>query len=110
MLDKLRIGAVTYDVKFTEGLRSAFNDDGEPLEDDEQGKLLNGQVIYHKLAIEINPNVHPAMQPIVVLHEALHAVLGHAGIEHDESTVMALGYGVADLLRDNPELVRLIVG
>ena len=110
MIEKLQIGPVTYAVVVVPDLRSAFNDEGEPIEgDEENGKLLNGQIIYHRMTIELNANLPVAFQPIVLLHEAIHGVLSHAGIEHDEGTVQALGYGLVDLLRDNPDLVRLIV-
>lgn len=103
MIDTLVIGTLPYDVALREDLHTL----------DEAGRKLplNGTIAYGSLYIGVNDEVPEALQPAVVMHEALHGVLYHAGYEEqDEAQIVALGYGVIALLRDNPAFVDWIMG
>lgn len=72
---------------------------------------LNGQIIYGKAFIEIEKDVDPQLVAPILVHEAVHGILHNAGHDdEDEEQVIALGYGIVSLIRDNPELVKLIQG
>lgn len=100
MLDKLKIGAVTYSVKLKDDLHTV-QDDG--------GKLaLHGHILWSSAEIRIAAEQVPDMKLCTLWHEALHGILQNAGHdEHPESAIIALGYGIVQLIRDNPELVEL---
>ncbi len=109
MIDKVKIGPVTYDVEIVHEPRSMWDADGEKNAEGE-GTLLEGDIVYSTQRIRISDDLHPDQLPFVLLHEAIHGVLQHAGhIDQRECDVMALGYGLVALLRDNPDLVKFVV-
>jgi len=89
---KIRIGGVDYAVSEVEGLR-----DGD--------QSLNGWIVFNKHEIQIEKTLSPAKKWIVAWHEVVHGLLEQSGqVDHDEKTVIALGYGITQVLRDNPWL------
>jgi hypothetical protein len=63
---------------------------------------LNGHITYNDQTINIEAKMSPHVKWLTVWHEVLHGILSHAGIdEQDEQTVLALGYGITQVLRDN---------
>lgn len=97
-LDRLLIGAVTYDVNFTEGLKE-HRDDGTY-------KHLHGCVDYAALEISIEEAQNEQIKRVTVLHEAIHAILHGAGYyDHPEEIITALGFGLYDLLNNNVDLL-----
>lgn len=97
-LKQVKIGAVTYDVAFVDNLVS--------LRDDGTYKDLHGTVSYTTCMIKIEAEQDRQVQEATVLHEAIHAILHNAGQdEHDENLVVALGFGLHALLKENPDLV-----
>lgn len=93
MPEFVRIGGVDYEVNEVDGLH-----DG--------GVYLNGHVVFDDCKILINSDMAPFMKWVAIWHEILHALLYHAGIDDEEieGAIRALGYGVTQVLRDNPEL------
>lgn len=88
----IRIGGIDYTVVAQKDLR-----DGDT--------WLNGHIVYNECEVRIEEQLTPHKQWIVAWHETLHGLLEHAGMdEHDEKFIIALGYGVAQALRDNPWL------
>lgn len=97
-LTAVKVGAVTYDVAFVDNLVD--------LRDDGTWKGLHGRVGYTDCKIKIEADQNEQVQHATVLHEAIHAILHNAGHDdHDENLVVALGFGLHALLKENPDLV-----
>lgn len=77
--------------------------------DSEQRRYwLLGRVQYERRLIEISSEAD-AVYPIVILHESLHAILEQAGhTDQNEQHIVALGYGLARLIKENPDLVKAL--
>lgn len=45
-----------------------------------------------------------------LLHELFHAVESHAGLEYNEDWVRPVASGIFSVLRDNPALIRFLLG
>jgi hypothetical protein len=93
MLPKtIRIGGTDYTIVEKQDLRDGSTD-------------LNGHILYNDCEIRIESEMNPHVKWVTVWHEVIHGILVHAGLgEHEENLVTALGYGVAQVLRDNPFL------
>lgn len=102
MIDRLKIGQVFYSVEAIPRLIV----DGS----DGQGHYLNGHIQYHTCRIRVEAEAAEQIKPQIVMHEALHGILHQAGFEdHPEKEIIALGYGLVALLRENPEFVRWVL-
>jgi len=63
---------------------------------------LNGHIVYNACEIRVEVEMSPHVQWITTWHEVIHGILVHAGIsDHNEQVIEALGYGIAQVLRDN---------
>lgn len=87
----IRIGGLDYKVVEVKDLRDGHTG-------------LNGHILYNDCEIRVEQEMLPQVQWVTVWHEVLHGILEHAGVKHNEQTILALGYGVAQVLRDNPWL------
>ena len=90
----LRIGPFDYAVDIVEDLK---NDDGDG---------LYGEMVYSTRRIRVMTD-QPADQRLATLwHEVLHALLEHAAreVKDAEAVVRVLSHGIAQVLRDNPEI------
>lgn len=102
LLDSIKVGAVRYSVIEKTDLHS--------VDSDERKVFLHGQIVYDAAEIRVCHEQSQDVKVAAVLHESIHAILNQAGHqEHSEAMVVALGYGLLALLRDNPELVGLIL-
>lgn len=103
MIDKLIIGGIPYEIDVKEDLHT--------LDEEGHKRWLNGTILYGNLYIGVNDEIPDELRPAVIMHEALHGVLYQAGHEEqDEAQVLALGYGVVALMRENPAFVDWIMG
>ena len=101
-LKTLKIGPMRYDVTEKQDLHTV----------DEQGvkRFLHGHIVYDALEIRVNADQAAERKIVTLWHEAIHGLCANAGIDdEDEQVVIALGFGLVQLVRDNPELVRLTV-
>lgn len=100
MIDAIKIGPIRYTVKMV--------DDLHRIDGDGRKQWLDGQITYSDTLINVAKDQSDDMKIAVMWHEALHGVLHQAGHgNHDEALIIALGYGIIQLIRDNPELVDL---
>jgi hypothetical protein len=102
MLKTIKVGPVTYEIKEVPRLIGSGSD----------GKRawLNGDVDFQACVIRIEQDAAAQIKAETLWHEAVHAILAQAGYEdHPESMVVALGYGLVQLVRDNPELIEFSV-
>jgi len=77
---------------------------------DGTSSFLNGKITYQDTAIQIEQGMAEQLKPITLVHEALHGILEQAGITDEaENIIVALGYGVVALMRNNPALVAYIL-
>ena len=91
MIDKVKIGGITYAVTRD----ATLPDTG-----------YAGQIRYQRCQIIIAENVHPVAAQQILWHEIVHGIMQHAGItEQPESLVEAISYGVMQVLRDNPGIL-----
>jgi hypothetical protein len=99
--DTIRIGPIIYRVELVDDLRDP----------DDPEKELEGLIEYSKEKISIVPGLSDNVGIALLLHESLHGMFYQAGqINHKESHVLALGYALIDFMRDNPEIVKAIMG
>ena len=69
---------------------------------------LNGHIVYDKCQIRIDDTLDPQAKNQTMWHEILHGILTHAGIdEQSETHIDIIAYGIIQVLRDNPDLVRV---
>lgn len=103
MIETLIIDGMPYSIEVKEDLHT--------IDAEGHKRYLNGTIMYGNLYIGIDEEVSDALRPAIVMHEALHGILYHGGHEdQDEAQVLALGYGIVALLRDNPAFVDWIMG
>lgn len=96
----VRIGGVRYRVVVEEELVS------------EEGVELLGQHDYGRLLLRLSLAADPELRPFVLLHEILHAcVTVSGGDSHQEEALVAgLSHVLLQVLRENPDLVRYLLG
>lgn len=102
--DKVQIGPISYAVKEKTDLHRV-NGDGQKV-------WLHGHVVYGDAEIRVAYDQDEQVKIAVLWHEALHAMLYAAGLDDSEfeSHIRALGYGLVQLVRDNPALVQATIG
>jgi hypothetical protein len=98
----VKIGAVDYTCKEI--------DDLHYVRDDGTKAILFGHILYERSEIQVEKKLSHDMKVITLWHEVIHAILEQAGIdEHPENVIKVLGYGMARVIRDNPQLVSLTI-
>jgi hypothetical protein len=92
----LKIGAILYGVEFVPDLS------------DDKGKI-DGQISYGQAKIRISKSLNEQVQAQTLLHEIIHGIEEHSGRQElKEPVINTLAYGIYQVLRDNPELVKMI--
>ena len=93
-MSSIRIGPFDYAVDIVEDLK------------DDDGTRLYGEIIYSTRRIRIKPDQEKDQRLATLWHETLHAILEHAGMKYRkrERLVKVLANGVAQVLRDNPDI------
>jgi hypothetical protein len=95
--DMVKVGAIHYKVSYVPDLK----DDGRP---------LDGQVDHGLAEISIKANLGEQIQVQTILHEVIHAIETQTGRHHElkESMIDALAFGIYQVMRENPQLVKMI--
>lgn len=90
--ESVRIGGVEYTVEYTENLNNGIN-------------LAYGHIDYENCTIELSKTIGTEHQKrcIILLHEILHGIRNHAGLEIDneEQVVDMFAKGLYQVLQDN---------
>ena len=92
----LKIGAFTFSVTYLPNLTSDDN------------KKIDGHLWHSKAIIEIDKDLERQPKTQTLLHEIVHEIAIQAGQDLTEGQVDALAFGWYQVMRDNPELVRMI--
>jgi hypothetical protein len=98
IVKKIQIGPIGYKVEEVKRLYYV-NDEGKHV-------ALHGRIDYAKTRIQVTQRQTDQMKVSTLWHEALHGILAQAGQDHEEALIEALGYGITQLIQDNPELVK----
>lgn len=69
-----------------------------------------GLIDFKEGTISIVAGIPATRQAEVILHEVLHALLFGQSVKHEEALVTTLSEGLLSFLRDNPELLKHILG
>jgi hypothetical protein len=74
--------------------------------DGENKKIeMHGAIDHGKCIILLRADEDYEFTKCTLLHEIVHGIIKQAGLtEHDEANVIALGYGLVGLLKQNPDL------
>ncbi len=96
----VRIGGVRYRVVVEEEIES------------EDGIEVLGQHDYGRLQLRLSLAADPEVLPFVLLHEVLHACITVCGGDshQEEALVSGLAHVLLQVLRENPDLVRYLLG
>ncbi len=92
---QIKLGPVTYAVH-----------NAEPLSESDEG-CVAGEISYLTGNIYIKDSLSTDYKRTTLWHEIIHGLLHQSGqleASQDEDLVTALGFGITQLLRDNPEL------
>lgn len=66
-----------------------------------------GAILYADSCISLQPGLTQAFQEVILWHEMIHAILSQSGLrDQEEQVIHAIAYGVVEVLKDNPELVK----
>ncbi len=95
-MEKIKIGAFVFSV-------TRFNNFWRG------DKKLDGHISHHQTSIEIEGEMNHQATTQVLLHEVVHGILQQANRDVDEETIDVLSFGIYQVMRDNPELVQMIV-
>jgi predicted Zn-dependent protease len=93
----IKVGAIRYELKAAPSLADS-------------DLKLDGRVRHHITEINIDADLNHQAAVQTILHELVHIVaiqLGHSALEED--AVDAIAYAAYQVLRDNPDLVKIIL-
>lgn len=72
---------------------------------------LNGIILNSSARVKVNAEMAYDVKVATLWHEVVHGILNNDGRTDDnEEHVIALGYGLMQVIRDNPELIRYTLG
>ena len=78
----------------------------------DEGVEILGQHDYGRLQLKLSLAADPEVRPFVLLHEVLHACVTVSGGDshQEEALVTGLSHVLLQVLRENPDLVRYLLG
>jgi hypothetical protein len=94
--DMVKVGAIHYKVSYVPDLK------------DDKGKL-DGRIRHSQTEIHIDAGMNHQATTQTLLHEVVHAVVTQLGKQGaPEGLVDSLAYSIYQVMRDNPQLVKMI--
>lgn len=100
MITSVRVGPIVYDVSVVDELH---------LMDGDTKIRYMGLESKTEAYIKVCSGMKPAIEAVTLLHEILHAVYDNAGAtEHSEETIDFIAHGIADIIRQNPLLLKYL--
>ena len=76
------------------------------------GRFVHGEATYHKTLIKVDANSSKQGAMQTLMHEIIHTIRYQSAIqptENEEYVCDALSFGLIQLIKDNPELIKEIV-
>lgn len=99
----IKIGPISYSVSEQEDLHD--------VDAEYKKSWLNGHILHSTARLKVNAEMSRDVKVATLWHEVVHGILNNAGRTDDnEEHVIALGYGLMQVIRDNPELIRFTLG
>lgn len=92
--NKVKIGGITYDVKFPDLIANDVDCDGQI---DYKAQLIS---------LKSDMDLKSDYAKEVFLHEILHSVYEHCGFKQDEDNVRILSIALYMVIKDNPEIFK----
>lgn len=109
--DRVGAGAIDglgIDLVWVDSMPYIVTEQDRILLDGEEGYRGNGDD--QRLTIEILRGIPTISQLEVLVHEMVHFILSHRGIAIlDEQDVVALGYGIYEMMLQNPDVLRKVL-
>jgi len=101
MIPIVKIGVIDYAVSTVTDLKRK-----------EDGAMLYGYINHLDQKIDVEEKMSITMQQIALIHEVLHGIVHQSGVisDDEEQFVIAISHGIYALLKQNPDLVRYLVG
>jgi hypothetical protein len=100
-IDTLKIGPFVFAVRFIPDPRNV------------KGEAVDGNLFHGEGWIEVDSQMSEQAQLHVLLHEVIHERLeiqcGHDLGEYAEQMIDAIGFCWIEIMRDNPELAKMIM-
>ena len=78
----------------------------------DDGRFVHGRATFHKTLIEIEASSSKQGALHTLMHEIVHTIRYQAAIkptEDEEYVCDSMAYGLIQLIKDNPELIKEIV-
>jgi len=86
--DKIKIGGIVYDVKFVDCVDVADHN-------------IFGTISHPRQEILIKNQAQPDYTNQIFLHELVHGIFQHCGLEQDESVIDRIAFCLYQVLKDN---------
>jgi hypothetical protein len=101
-IKSMRLGGIDYKLDVKKGLFA-------------NGRQLDGQISFGDTTIYVDERLSDQAALLTILHEAVHAMFTHLGLEMSaevvlsESFVDAIAYQLYSLMRDNPGILKAVM-
>ena len=97
-IKKVKIGPFEYLVNYVDKLQTK---DGNA--------VLYGEISERNSTIQLNTDMSPQFERVVLWHEIIHGLLDSGGFgNHDERMIDVLAHGLVQVLQDNPLLQKSV--
>ena len=94
----VKIGIFKYDIKYH-----------DKLESDKKDEEYYGEHDTFKMELRISERFEPIRQKASIIHESLHAIDDHNGLDLSEDQVISLANNLIMYMRDNKDIIRYIL-
>ena len=95
---KVKIGIFKYDIKYYDKLESSKKDEE-----------YYGEHDTFEMEIRVSKRFEPLRQKASIIHESLHAIDDHNGLNLSEDQVISLANNFIMYMKDNKDLIRYIL-
>jgi len=69
----------------------------------ENDKADDGYCNFNTQTISVNKNLHPHRRALSAVHELLHVLFDHVGVDEDEELIKKIEHSVLELIKIFPE-------
>ena len=94
MVQSVKIGPFEYAVQLIQDLKRG-------------NRKLDGHISHNETTIKLEAVMSPQAQTQVLWHEILHGIAMQSNLDLSEQEVDVLSFGVYQVLKDNPDVVKM---